>query len=207
MSKNDGKALEREVADLVANLLQSGDLPYRPELCRFKAKAKYYSRNREAEVDFENVLEVYVKDNFGKEGAKPTHVVIFECKDHERDLEVKLMDELVGRISGGYGFNIKAYMVTRNGFQSGTLSTARNNGIGLIKLMPDDKISFLTHFQTHDTIERSRREFPQRARRALTNPGYISDGESFYGADDGYVFPTFNRMIVKYFEKAVVATS
>ncbi|MDW9589848.1 hypothetical protein GOC31_28525 [Sinorhizobium meliloti] len=207
MSKNDGKALEKEVADLVERLLQSGELPYRPELCRFKAKAKYYSRNRETEVDFENVLEVYVKDNFDKDDAKPTHVVIFECKDHGRDLEVKLMDELVGRLSGGYGFNIKAYVVTRNGFQSGTLTTAKNNGIGLIKLMSDDKLLFFTHFQTIGGIERSRREFPQRALRALLTPDYVSDGESFYGADDGYVFSTFNRMIVRHFETTRAATS
>ncbi|NHN90359.1 hypothetical protein [Acetobacter sicerae] len=200
MSKNDGKALEKEVADLVESLLQSGELPYRPELCRFKAKAKYYSRNREAEVDFENVLEVYVKDNYDNDNAKPTHVVIFECKDHGRDLEVRLVDELIGRLSGGYGFNIKAYMVTRTGFQSGTLTTANNHGIGLIKLMPDDKIMFFSHFQTIDGIQQSRREFPHRARRALTTPSYVSDGERFYGVDDGYVFSTFNQMIVKHFE-------
>ena len=162
--RNDGMDLEREVADLVAKLLASGELPYRPELVRFRPKARYYSRSRETEVDFENVLEVYVRDNFGKDDAQPTHVVIFECKDHKRDLEVKLMDELVGRLAGGYGFSIKAYMVTRNGFQSGTVATARNNGIGLIKLMPKDKVQYFAHLQTYDSLERSRREFPLRVK-------------------------------------------
>lgn len=200
--RNDGTDLEREVADLVTKLLASGELPYRSELVRFRPKAKYYSKNREAEVDFENVLEVYVKDNFGKLDAQPTHVVIFECKDHKRELEVKLMDELVGRLSGGYGFNIKAYMVTRNGFQSGTLTTARNNGIGLIKLMPDDKIKYFAHLQTYDSLQQSRREFPLRAQRALLDPHYVSDGESFYAADDGFVFSGFNHMIVKHLKNA-----
>ncbi len=199
--RNDGTDLEREVADLVANLLASGELPYRPELVRFRPKARYYSKNREAEVDFENVLEVYVKDNFGKDDAQPTHVVIFECKDHKRELEVKLIDELLGRLTGGYGFNIKAYMVTRNGFQSGTLTTARNSGIGLIKLMPDDKIQYFAHLQTYDSLERSQREFPLRAQRALLNPHYVSDGERFYAADDGFVFSSFNRMMVKHLQK------
>lgn len=198
--RNDGTDLEREVADLVAKLLSSGDLPYRPELVRFRPKAKYYSRSREAEVDFENVLEVYVKDNFGNAGAQPTHVVIFECKDHKRELEVKLMDELVGRLAGGYGFNIKAYMVTRTGFQSGTLTTARNNGIGLIKLMPDDKVQYFAHLQTYDSLERSQRELPSRAQRALLSPHYVSDGERFYAVDAGFVFSGFNRMIVKHLE-------
>lgn len=205
--RNDGMDLEREVADLVAKLLASGELPYRPELVRFRPKARYYSRSREAEVDFENVLEVYVKDNFGKDDAQPTHVVIFECKDHKRELEVKLMDELVGRLAGGYGFSIKAYMVTRNGFQSGTVATARNNGIGLIKLMPKDKVQYFAHLQTYDSLERSRREFPLRVKRALLNPLYVSDGERFYAADDGFVFPDFNRMIVKHLDRAGLPAS
>jgi hypothetical protein len=191
VEKNDGKSLEREVAVLVDKLLASGELPYRPELVRFKPKAKYYSRARDAEVDFENVLEVYVKDNIGVEGAQPTHVVIFECKDHGRPVEVKLVDELVGRLGGGYGFNMKAYIVTRSGFQSGALSTARSNGIGLIKIMPSDKVQFFAHLTTYETMERSEREFPRRAQAALLNADYVSDGESFYALDDGFVFSSF----------------
>lgn len=207
VDRNDGTDLEREVADLVVKLLASGELPYRPELVRFRPKAKCYSKNREADVDFENVFEVYVKDNFGKVGAQPTHVVIFECKDHKRELEVKLMDELVGRLAGGYGFNIKAYMMTRNGFQSGTLKTARNNGIGLIKLMPDDKVQYFVHLQTFDSEDSSRREFPLRAQRAMLNPHHVSDGERFYAADDGFVFSSFNRMLVKHLEEASLPAS
>ncbi|MBB4100753.1 restriction endonuclease [Sphingomonas kyeonggiensis] len=202
MDRNDGKDLEQQVANLVEGLIASGDLPYRPELVRFREKAKYYSRTREAEVDFENVLEVYVKDNMGKEGAQPTHVIVFECKDHGRAVEVKLIDELVGRLAGGYGFNMKGYVVTRKGFQSGALATARNNGIGLIKIMPDDKIKFFAHLQTIVSIERDRREFPRRAQQALLNPNYESGGESFYAADDGYVFSSLAGVLGRHFREA-----
>lgn len=199
MGHNDGKELESQVAELVTKMVASGELPYRSELVRFKSKAKYFSRTRNAEVDFENVLEVYVSDNFEDADAQPTHVVIFECKDHGRLVEVGKIDELVGRLAGGYGFNIKGYMVTRKGFQSGALATARSNGIGLIKIMPDEKVKFLAHFVTLDMIERQNREFPRRVIHALQNPNYESDGESFYAIDNGYVFSSLLRAIAKHF--------
>src|SRR3546814_11511384 len=61
MQKNDGSALEEEVAILIGKMLASGELPYRAELVKFKAKAKYFTRARGADVEFENVLEVFVK--------------------------------------------------------------------------------------------------------------------------------------------------
>jgi hypothetical protein len=47
-------------------------------------------------------------------------------------------------------------------------------------------------------IERSRREFPRRASAALRNPDYVSDGESFYAIDNGYVFSTLAGVIGQY---------
>src|SRR3546814_19509398 len=92
MQKNDGSALEEEVAILIGKMLASGELPYRAELVKFKAKAKYFSRARGADVEFENVLEVFVTDHVDMDGEQPTHVVCFECKDHGRPV-VRKSDE------------------------------------------------------------------------------------------------------------------
>ena len=200
MERNNGRSLEHEVAALVQRMLDSGELPYRRELVTFRPKAKYYSGTRKAYVDFENVLEVYMKDNFGAPDAQPTHVVFFECKDHGRNVEVSKVDEVLGRLNHSFGFAMKAFMVTRKGFAIGALETARSKGIGLIKIMPDNKIQFFAHLITSDTIERSHREFPKRAKAALTNPDYVSDGESFYAFDDDYVFPTLGSVVNNYLE-------
>src|SRR3546814_14801816 len=73
MQKNDGSALEEEVAILIGKMLASGELPYRAELVKFKAKAKYFSRARGADVEFENVLEVFRSEErrVGKECVSP----------------------------------------------------------------------------------------------------------------------------------------
>jgi hypothetical protein len=198
MERNDGRKLESEVAALVESMLASGQLPYRKELVKFRAKAQYYSNTRKGDVDFENVIEVYVNDNVDQVNAQPTHVIFFECKDHGRNVEVGKVEEVVGRLNGSFGFNMKAYIVTRKGFATGALQTAKSHGIGLIKIMPESKIQFYAHMMTSDTIEQSRREFPRRASAALTNPNYVSDGESFYAMDNGYVFPTLEGVIGKY---------
>src|SRR3546814_7517131 len=152
-----------------------------------------------SDVCSSDLLEVFVTDNVDTDGAQPTHVVFFECKDHGRPVEVSKVDEVVGRLAGGYGFSMKAYMVTRGSFQSGALNTAKNNGIGLIKLMPDDKVKFFAHMVTMDSMERDRLEFPRRANVALLSPNYDSDGESFYAIDNGFVFRSWEGMLDKHF--------
>lgn len=198
MKRNDGKSLEDDVAKLVQSMLVSGELPYRPELVKFKPKAKYYSVTRQGHVEFENVLEVYVKDNVEALEAQPTHVIFFECKDHGRNVEVGKVDEVVGRLNNVFGFNMKAYVVTRKGFAGRAITLAESNGIGLIKVMPEDKVEFFAYMATSDTFELSNREFPSRANAALRDPNYISNGEEFYAADNGYVFSTLGSVIGKY---------
>jgi hypothetical protein len=195
VSKNNGMALEDEVYSLVESMLENGKLPYRKELTRLRRKARYYSHARKADVDFENALEIYLKDSINAPDAKPTHVIFFECKDHGRNVEVGRIDEVVGRLNGSFGFNMKAYFVTRKGFSSGALQTANSNGIGLIKIMPDDKVHLLIHMITEASIERRRREFARRAQRSLYDPNYISDGEDFYAMDDGYLFGSFPALV------------
>jgi hypothetical protein len=198
MKRNDGRSLEGDVAELVQSMLASGELPYRPELVKFKPKAKYYSSTRLGYVEFENVLEIYVMGNVDVVDAQPTHVIFFECKDHGRNVEVGKIDEVVGRLNNVFGFNMKAYVVTRKGFAARAITLAKNNGIGLIKVMPEDKVEFFAYMATSDMFERSNREFPSRASAALRDPNYISDGEVFYAADNGYVFSTLGGAIGKY---------
>src|SRR3546814_19017109 len=109
-----------------------------------------------SDVCSSDLLEVFVTDNVDTDGAQPTHVVFFECKDHGRPVEVSKVDEVVGRLAGGYGFSMTAYMVTRGSFQSGALNTAKNNGIGLIKLITDDKVKFFNHMVTMNSMKTNR---------------------------------------------------
>jgi hypothetical protein len=203
MERNDGKYLENEVATLVASMLASGRLPYRPELVKFRHKIKYYSATRNADVEFENVLEIYVKDNVNQPNAQPTHVIFFECKDHARNVEVGKVDEVVGRLNGSFGFNMKAYIITRKGFSKGAIATAQSHGIGLLKIMPDSKINFLMHMITLDVLERLRREFPKRAVAAIANENYVSDGKRFYAIDNGYAFDSLDSLIATHLRETV----
>jgi hypothetical protein len=200
---NDGSSLENKVFDLVRKMLDAGELPYQPEMCRLYRRKSYFSPDRRGKVNFEDVLEVFVKDNVAgaDTDAQPTHVIFFECKDTGRNVEVGEVDEVVGRLKVSFGFSMKAYVVTRKGFSRGALETARSNGIGLLKIMPDDKVEFRFYFITPQMLERARRDFPQRAIRALVDDRYVSDGEDFYGSDGGQVFSSLDGML-RYYAKA-----
>jgi hypothetical protein len=193
--RNDGMALEEEVFRLLQRMLENDDLPYQKELCRLHRRRSYFSADRKANVNFENVIEVFTRDSVDAPEAKPTHVAFFECKDHGRSVEVGRIDEVVGRLNASFGLSMKAYVVTRRSFSSGALQTANSKGIGLIKLMPEGKVTFLMHLQTLDSIETSRREFPRRALLALLSDAYEADGEDFYGLDRLHTFGSMAAML------------
>lgn len=196
---NDGKSLEDDVYKELTGMLDRGDLPYLKERCRLHRKKSYYSPDRKADVEFENVIEVFVKDNIDAKNPKPTHVVIFECKDHGRNVEVGKVDEFIGRLNLSFGFSTKGYIVTRKGFSSGAFETAASKGVGLIKIMPEGRVSFLMYHMTHEVMQDMWRNFPRRAALALLNENYESNGERFYAIDNGKAFASFEEIIKRNF--------
>lgn len=199
MPRNNGKKLEDEIHHRIPSMFDKGEIPYRKELTRLRRTARYYSQIRKAQVEFENVLEVYTKNSIDTHDAQPTHVVFFECKDHRRKIEVGEVDEVVGRLNLHFGFNMKAYIVTRGGFSRSAIATAQNNGIGLIKFMPEDKIHFIMYMITQAEIEHNRHELPRRAMRSLIDPDYTSGGEDFFAMDGGRAFDDFRAMFANHF--------
>jgi hypothetical protein len=192
--RNTGMALEDEVFAMLQRMIESDRLPYRKEQCRLHRRRAYYSPDRQGFVNFENVIEVFRSLEFA-EDTKPTHVVFYECKDHGRNVEVGKIDEVVARLRVSFGLSMKAYVVTRKGFSRGALNTANSKGIGLIKIMPDDKIEVVLEFLTEQSIAAKRREFPRRTPHALLDPGYISRQERVYGLDNDYCFASLEHML------------
>lgn len=190
-----GEVFEDRVYRILERALQDNELPWQSALCRLHRRKSYYSPDRESGVNFENVIEVFVPETIEVENAQPSTVAIFECKDHGRNVEVGELDEVRGRVAPSYGFAIKAYVVTEKGFARGCITTAKNSGIGLIKIVPDDKIKHVMYHLTSETIENEKRTFPNRARRALEDPTFEAVNESFYGYDDGYVFSSLHGIL------------
>jgi hypothetical protein len=135
-----GNTLEDDVFRMLEELMTEGDIPVNKEYCKIYRKKNYFSAIRGSDVRFENIIEVFNKDNFYTTDAQPSLVIIIECKNHLRQVEVGEIDEFSSKINHPFGFRIKGYMVSRTGFQSGTVNTANKLGIGLIRILPNDQV-------------------------------------------------------------------
>jgi hypothetical protein len=198
---NTGMELEDEVFALVERLLKEGKLPYNPSQTRLHRRKSYHSPLRGKPVNFENVLEVFVKDNIDVPDAQPSHVIFFECKDHGRNVEVGKVDEVVGRLQHPFGFNMKAYIVTRRGFSDGALNTARSKGIGLLKIMPDEKVKFVMYHMTSLMIDDERERLPGQVAEALLNEDYEAVNAYFFGLDDDYCFSSLGDVLTHHWHR------
>ena len=193
--RNTGIPLEDEVFAILQRLIESDGLPYKSERCQLHRRKAYYSPDRQGLVNFENVIEVFRSLNRPSD-SKPAHVVFYECKDHGRNVEVGEIDEVCGRLGVSFGFSMKAYIVTRKGYSSGALKTANSKGIGLIKIMPDEKFKVVIEFLTADSIARKRQDFPRRTTCALLDADYVSRDESLYGLDNSHCFASLEGMLL-----------
>lgn len=192
--RNTGMALEDEVFALLHKMLERDELVYKKDRCRLFRRKGYYSPDRDGLVNFENVIEVFRSTDFNDD-TKPAHVVFYECKDSGRNVEVGEIDEIVARLGVSFGFSMKSYVVTRNGFARGALNTANSKGIGLIKLMPEGQIRVFLEFLTEASIAKIERKYPQRALSALLDMNYVATNESFYGLDNGMFFSSLLAML------------
>lgn len=141
------------------------------------------------------MLEVYIPGTADIETAQPTHVVVFECKDHGRNVQVETVEAIIGKKQASFDFAIKFHIVTRKGFAPKAMNLARANGIGLIKIMPDDKVHHVMYHMTPDMFGALKAGFAARARKALVDPDHESEWDNFYGCDDDRAFETLTAML------------
>lgn len=183
-----GDKLEDQVFALLPQWVKKGLLAVSTKQAEYKRMAVYHSSNRNGPIKFENCVECYAPGSRIGPNANPGLVLIFECKSRGRKVDIGVVEELSGRLTSGLGFRPKGFIVSDAGYTATAISSAKANGIGLIRIMPDDQIDVVLYFMTPEVIARLDREFPLRAKRGLTVPEYRSEAETVYATYGGYVF-------------------
>lgn len=197
-----GNNFEDKVHALLPKLIKDSKIPVNHDSCGFFRTKRYYSPDREGDIQFENVVEVYSVQNNKVDTKQPFISIIFECKNYNSRVGVDEVEEFSSKLQQIKGFRTKGYMVTTHGFQKGAQSLARNLGIGLIRVMPEDQVQFIMYHMTPRLMEEISREFPKRTLLGLTDQLYISKNETTYYADSGYCFYSLEQMVNHYLEAA-----
>tara|TARA_R110002020_G_scaffold150446_1_gene327148 strand:- start:10587 stop:11894 length:1308 start_codon:yes stop_codon:yes gene_type:complete len=126
-----GNKLEDRLFDYLLDQFKRDELIfdiYPANCCTVLKKPNYYCREREADVNFDVVVEVR------RQGGIDPHVyVVFECKNHQRPIEDKNVRVFSDQVRSVFGQAAKPLVVTSSRLQSGAESVAKNRGLGIVK--------------------------------------------------------------------------
>lgn len=135
-----GNQFEEKAFKLIMDEVNNGNIPILPQCCKFKRKPKYYSKNREANIEFDISIEITPK------GATNYQLLyLIECKDYSSKVSVDNIEEFTSKISQVAGENVKGVFIFTSELQSGAYTFAKNKGLMLIKVLKDDRTDILLH--------------------------------------------------------------
>ncbi|GHV07458.1 hypothetical protein AGMMS50229_14360 [Campylobacterota bacterium] len=183
-----GNKFEEEVFSAISAELVEGRLGLIDKYCELFRKKGYYSRDRDSNIIVDISIEVWLP------GA-PTWSMLWvcECKDYSGSLPVDDVEEFKAKLDQITGKNVKGLMAVTGALQQGALNFARSNGIGVIRILPEDQIKWVMYRVTSEMLSHSLDT--QQFNQAFTNPRFIAMNQSFFGNSDGYIFDSWRGLL------------
>lgn len=135
-----GNQFEEKAFKLIEDEVNNGNIPILPQCCKFQRKPKYYSKNREANIEFDISIEITPKG-----AANYQLLYLIECKDYSSKVSVDNIEEFTSKINQVAGENVKGVFIFTSELQSGAYTFAKNKGLMLIKVLADDTTDILLH--------------------------------------------------------------
>lgn len=126
-----GDELENKFHQYLLAQQSRGDLvygAYPADLCKIHNKKKYYCREREANVTFDVVVELY------RQGGTSPHLhVVFECKNYEGAIPEDKVTDFSDKIGRIFQHAAKGVIVVSSRLQSGAENVAKKRKMGIVK--------------------------------------------------------------------------
>ncbi|MCZ4307173.1 restriction endonuclease [Zoogloeaceae bacterium G21618-S1] len=185
-----GNAFEDKVFEAVKKELNGDRLGLSPSLSSAFKKKGYYSRDRDSNIIVDVSIEVWLPS------ADHWSILwVCECKDYSGSIPVDDVEEFKAKLDQIAGVNKKGVMAVSGALHSGALRYARANGIGIVRLLPDDQVQHLLYQMTSAMLEEAFRLNPAEFSRALTRPDFVGENRDFYAASDGYIFGDWHSLL------------
>lgn len=130
-STSKGNKLEDDFYQYLLDQQRPGELvfdTYPAENCQIFKKKKYFCKDREADVEFDVVVEVYRRG-----GLEPHIYVVFECKNYKKNVPEKDVNDFSAKMGRIFGLGGKGILVVTSQLQSGADKVARSKNMGIVK--------------------------------------------------------------------------
>ncbi len=140
-----GDKLEAEVFRLFRRIIDGDDFFVKKEFCKLIPKARYFSRTREKDIEFDLAVEIWLPG-----ASRPSLICPIECKNYAHAVPVNDVEEFVSKYEQVEAH--KGIIVARGPFQKGAQTYANNKGLGLIRYLADDTHKWVLHRSTAANI-------------------------------------------------------
>ncbi len=206
-TKNTGAAFEEEVYKLISEIVNKNEFMVSNPNVRIRQKPRYYSKDRDAEIEFDVSVEKYLGNPDENENMRPSIIVVIECKDYSSSIPVDDVEEFHAKLQQIGADNTKGMMITQKGcFQRSALNYAESKGIALARILPFEQIHFVMNniIDNYKNVmtEKERQEYirmeyerrKNKTRRALMEEGYISYDDNFFSLTGDY---SLKKLIIR----------
>lgn len=136
-SSKKGTEFENRVYKAISVLLRDDRFLFSSQYCEVFQQKGYYSKDREKPIKVDVAIEVRLPDT--KEWSI---LCIIECKDYTKNVPIDDIEELKAKLDQIAGKNVKGILCATSSFHETVMTYARNNGIGLCRMLPDDQIEW-----------------------------------------------------------------
>ncbi|TKJ34093.1 MAG: hypothetical protein CEE38_18685 [Planctomycetes bacterium B3_Pla] len=129
---------ELNVYHSVQNALAKGNLGLLQDSCKVFHRKRYYSKDRGRSLTTDVSVEIYVaKANI------PCILWIWECKKYRRAIPVDDVEEFHAKLEQLGADRTKGTIIASGFFQKSALSFAKSKGIGIARLIPQNRIDWV----------------------------------------------------------------
>jgi hypothetical protein len=130
-----GDSLETKIFSLFESEIRNNRFWAKQECCKIFRKKGYYSRDRQTNIVFDVVIEIYLP------GSRDfSMLMVIECKNYSHSVPVDDAEEFFAKLQQISGANVKGVIASTNSFQEGTRNFSKSKGMGLLRYF--DKTNF-----------------------------------------------------------------
>lgn len=183
--KNTGKKFEEEVYKMISEMVNKNEFMVSNPNVKLKRKPRYYSKDRNTEIEFDISVEKYLTSPDENKGIKPSIIIVIECKDYSNGIPVDDVEEFHEKLQQIGADNTKGMMITKNGcFQRSALAYAESKGIALARIIPNNQITFalfcILEPINYKMADEEKQKIKENEIKPLLEKDYISYNNSFF---------------------------
>jgi hypothetical protein len=179
-NRRKGDEFADRVFKNVQMIASQGGISTSSSNCRVYREMAYYSQQREDNIRIDVSVEIWPPA-----GDRWSLLIAFECKDHNHRVDVNEIERFARQLSQIAPHSCKGIMVAVGNYTKTAINFARNNGIALVRLLPDDQVEYLMYHQEAASAERMSQAQQRDFDRAFSDPEHIGESRDFYGMHNG----------------------